>query len=169
MATPPPAPNSWNQDLSTPTPRFERFGIRYGLFVGVGYIAFFLLMKVLGLHEKPQLAYLNGIILAIGVVLGIKAYKTSVNGNIDYLPGIGVGFMVSLVSSIILGLFFIAYSSIDKEFVASMQARNLYGLDMSVIMTFLVIIMQGTVGGTIIGFIAMQYFKRADHRSDMQP
>lgn len=151
---------------ATPMMGFERVGIRYGLWVGTAYIVFFLLMKVLGLHERTEVSYVNGVFLIGGIILALREYKRATHNRIDYLPGLGVGFLTSLVSSVILGLFFIAYSSFDKEFASHVQTANLYGMQLSVLMIFLVIILHGTVAGTVVGFIAMQFFKRPDHRMD---
>ncbi len=145
---------------------FERVGIRYGLWIGVAYIAFFLLMKVLGLHERTEVSYINGVFLITGIVLALRYYRQATHNRVDYLPGLGVGFLASLVSSIILALFFIGYSTFDKEFASHVMTANLYGMQLSVLMIFLVIILQGTVAGTFIGFIAMQLFKRPDHKID---
>ena len=149
-----------------PLTSFERLGIRYGLWVGTAYIAFFLLMKVFGLHERTEVAYINGVFLIGGIVLALREYRRATHNRIDYLPGLGVGFLTSLVSSVILALFFIAYSTIDKEFASHVMTGNLYGMQLSVLMIFLVIILQGTVAGTFIGFIAMQFFKRPEHQMD---
>ena len=151
---------------ATPMMGFERVGIRYGLWVGVAYIVFFLLMKVLGLHERTEVAYINGVFLIAGIVLALREYKRATHNRVDYLPGLGVGFLTSLISSIILGLFFVGYSSFDKEFASHVTTSNLYGIGNSVLMILLVIVLQGTVAGTFIGFIAMQFFKRSDHQMD---
>ncbi|MBC7447317.1 MAG: DUF4199 domain-containing protein [Hymenobacteraceae bacterium] len=147
-----------------PLTGFERIGIRYGLWVGTAYIAFFLLMKVLGLHERTEVAYVNGIFLVAGIILALREYKRVTQNRIDYLPGLGIGFLTSLVSSVILALFFIGYSTFDKEFASHVMTANLYGIQLSVLMIFLVIVLHGTVAGTFVGFIAMQFFKRPDHQ-----
>lgn len=150
----------------TPLMSFERLGIRYGLWVGVAYIAFFLLMKALGLHERTEVAYVNGLFLIGGIILALREFKRATHNRVDYLPGLGVGFLTSLVSSAILALFFIAYSSFDKEFASHVMTANLYGIQLSVLMIFLVILLHGTVAGTFVGFIAMQFFKRPDHQME---
>lgn len=153
----PPAPHQ-------PLTSFERVGFRYGLYTGAAYILFFLLMKVLGLHERTEVAYANGLFLIGGIFLALRNYQHVMHGRNNYLPGIGIGFLVSAVSAVILALFFVGYTSIDREFAAHVQTANLYGMNLSVLMVFLVIILQGTVGGTIIGYILMQFFKRPDHQ-----
>ncbi len=149
-----------------PLASFERVGIRYGLWVGVAFIVFFLLMKVLGLHERTVVAYANGIFLVGGIILALSEYKRLTNNRVNYLPGLGVGFLTSLVSSVILALFFVAYSAIDKEFASHVMTANLFGVPLSIMMIFFVIILHATVAGTFVGFIAMQFFKRPDHRTD---
>lgn len=151
---------------ATPLTGFERLGIRYGLWVGTAYIVFFLLMKVLGLHQRTEVAYVNGLFLVVGIVLALREFKRATHNHINYLPGLGVGFLTSLVSSVVLALFFVAYSTFDKQFASHVMTANLYGMQLSVLMIFLVIILQGTVAGTFIGFIAMQFFKRPDHKLD---
>lgn len=160
-----PAPGrALRESAARPAARFESYGIRYGLMVGAAYVGFFLLMKVLGLHTHTEVAYANGIFLIAGIVLALRDYKRAVNGRLDYLPGLGLGFLVSLISSIVLALFFVLYSTIDKEFASHVMTSNLYGMSLSVLMIFLVIILHGTVAGTFVGFIAMQFFKRSDHQ-----
>ncbi len=158
------APGRTPRTTDAPTVRFERLGLRYGLWTGVAYIVFFLLMKVLGLHERTEVSYLNGLFLIGGIVLALREFKRVTRNHIPYLHGLGTGFLVSLYSSIILALFFVGYTAFDKEFAGHIASANLYGLNLSVIMVALMIILQGTIGGTIIGFIAMQYFKSNDHQ-----
>lgn len=160
--TMPGAPPAAHQPMTS----MERIGFRYGLFTGAAFIGFFLLMKVLGLHERTEVAYVNGAFLVAGIFLALRYYQHVMHGRNNYLPGIGIGFLVSAVASVVLGLFFVLYSSIDREFAAHVQTANLYGMNLSVLMIFLVIVLQGTVGGTIVGYILMQFFKRPDHRLD---
>jgi hypothetical protein len=143
----------------------EKTSLRYGIFTALACIGYFLLLKVLGLLDQIAYSFLLGIILTVGVCLAIAYYKRTNENRIAYLTGVGVGFVTGFVTSVLFGLFFVVYSTIDPTFVEAMRTRNLFGLDFSITAVFfLAIVMQGVMIGAFIGYIAMQYFKNPDHK-----
>ncbi|MHC2991962.1 membrane protein, partial [Pontibacter sp. HJ8] len=50
----------------------EKIGLKYGIFTALSLIAYFLLMKLIGLERIIELRFLNGVIMAIGVTLAIR-------------------------------------------------------------------------------------------------
>ncbi|HEX8427478.1 DUF4199 domain-containing protein [Hymenobacter sp.] len=142
-----------------------RTSIRQGIFTAVGCSLYFLLLKALGLLDQVAYVFLVGAILVVGICLALAQFKKLNNNRITYLSGIGVGFITSLIASVLFGLFVVLYSTLDKTFIEAIRTRNLFGVDLSVTaIVFLAIIVQGVVIGAFIGYVAMMYFKSPDHK-----
>ena len=45
--------------------------LRYGLFVTIALIAYFLVLRLFGLHENPWLRLFNGLAMAAGIYYSI--------------------------------------------------------------------------------------------------
>ena len=151
--------------LARTSTSLQKTAARYGIFTALASIAYFLLMKAFGLLDQIQYSFLVGVILSIGICLAIAQYKRQNDLRITYLSGLGVGFVTSLVSSVLFGAFVSIYSMFDKTFVTAMQARDLFGLDLSMAaVCFIGILLQGVMIGSFVGYIAMMYFKNPDHK-----
>jgi energy-converting hydrogenase Eha subunit A len=137
---------------------------KYGIYTGLAHVVYFLLMRVLDLQNRVELSLLSGLLLVIGIVVAISSYKRMLHGMIPYLKGIAIGGTVGVVSSIILALFLVLYLTvIDPEYLRSMQVSSLFPESISVMAVFALTIVYGSIPGILIGFIAMQWFKRPDH------
>lgn len=143
---------------------YQNVSIKYGTIVGVVHIIYFLLMWAFGLQEIVELSFISGIFLVIGITVAISRFKKIKNGVIHYFQGLAIGATVGAVSSIILALFMMIFvSSVGEEYLLSLQTSYLFPESLSKLSLFLTTIVYGTVPGVIIGFIAMQWFKRKDH------
>ncbi|WP_018478117.1 DUF4199 domain-containing protein [Pontibacter roseus] len=148
---------------------YRMISVKYGIYTGLAHIAFFLLMRVLDLQNRVELSLLSGLFLVIGIVVAISSYKRAVHGMIPYLKGLAIGGTVGVVSSVILALFLVVYLTVlDTEYLESLQVSSLFPQSLSVLSVFVMTILYGTVPGVIIGFIAMQWFKRPDHTTAEQ-
>ncbi|WP_133272974.1 DUF4199 domain-containing protein [Hymenobacter radiodurans] len=141
----------------------ENNGVRVGLFTGVAMMAYFLIANLLG-FVRIEYSFLNAAILAVGACVAIARLKREKGDKLPYLQGFGTGIVTALVASVAFGLFFIIYSSINRDFMEQTQAQDLFGFDLSVTIAFLAIVLQGVMGGMIVSLIAMQYFKSPDHK-----
>ncbi|GAB3815574.1 DUF4199 domain-containing protein [Pontibacter rugosus] len=146
----------------------EKIGLKYGLLTAVALIAYFLLMHLLGLTHIVELRFLNGVILAVGVVLAIKGYKAVVDGNISYFKGLGTGVITSVISTVIFAAFMIIYTQIGgDELVETLTAERYFGQRIEAtpgIVIFTVLMIEGLISGFMISFIAMQFFKQRQHK-----
>lgn len=151
----------------------EKIGIKYGFLTALGLVLYFLSMKVIGLVHIVELRFLNALILTIGVVLAIKAYKNYKEGEIRYLQGLGTAYITALVATIIFASFMVVYiKAFDDKLLEVLTAEKLFGERMSVtpgLVIFMVLMMEGMISGFMIGFIAMQWFKRPDHKVPGSP
>ncbi|AMM52152.1 hypothetical protein TH61_14500 [Rufibacter sp. DG15C] len=143
----------------------QRTGTYYGFLTGIAAIIYIVLVKLLGLIENVGLHFLIGLILVVGVVMAIKHHKSVKHGHINYLEGIGVGFVVGLVASIIYIIFHVVSNYVfDNAFSYPYMADNTYGVQQGIWIVAFIWLLMGVVIGTFVGYIAMQFFKRPDHK-----
>lgn len=144
----------------------EKIGLKYGLLTAAGLILYFFLMKILGLIHITELRFLNGLIMAVGVVLAIRSYKALTGGNISYLKGLGTGIITAVTGTVLFAAFMVAYASIAGDAMTEMlTAERYFGERVEAtpgIVIFSVLMLEGLISGFLISFIAMQYFKRDD-------
>src|SRR5688572_22760512 len=106
---------------------YQKVSIKYGIFVGIAHIVYFLLMGLLGLHDMIELSFLSGIFLVIGIIVAISKVKRLNNGNIRYFEGLGVGVTVGVVSSVILAIFLAIYINLfNATYLENLQASALF-------------------------------------------
>jgi len=151
----------------------EKVGLKYGLFTAIGLVTYFLLMLLLDLVHIVELRFLNGIIMAIGVSLAIRAYKISVHGKIGYFSGLGTGLITALVATVLFAAFMLVYiKSGGEALVETLTAQQYFGGRVEAtpgLVIFLVLMLEGIISGFMIAFIAMQYFKRREHKVPGSP
>ena len=147
----------------------EKTGLKYGLLTAAGLILYFFLMKLLGLIHITELRFLNGVIMTIGVVLAIRAYKANSAGDISYLKGLGTGVITAVTGTVLFAAFMVTYISIaGNEMIEMLTAEQYFGERMEAtpgIVIFSVLMLEGLISGFLISFIAMQYFKRNDYKA----
>ncbi len=151
----------------------EKIGLKYGLLTAAGLIAYFIIMSLLGLVRIVELRFLNGIIMAIGVTMAIRAYKRASEGNIGYFSGLGVGALTSIVSTTLFAAIILLYIKIGGGSLVETLSNDRYigeriqstpGL-----VVFSVLMIEGVISGVMVSFIAMQYFKQKDHKVPGSP
>jgi hypothetical protein len=148
---------------------YQKVSLKYGIFVGIAHIVYFLLMGILGLHHVVELSFLSALFLIVGIVMAISNFKRAKNGKIEYLQGLAIGATTGVVSSSLLALFMVLYISVfDASYIANMQASSLFPASLSVLALFVLTIIYGSLPGFFIAFIAMQWFKRPDHTMSEQ-
>ncbi|WP_299708473.1 DUF4199 domain-containing protein [uncultured Pontibacter sp.] len=151
----------------------EKIGLKYGLFTALGLIGYFLLMKIIGLEQIIELRFLNGVIMAIGVTLAIKGFKDSKNGQIGYFQGLGAGIITSALATVIFAVFMVVYiKAFDDNLLQVLAGEQFFGDRMTItpgIVIFMVLMLEGIISGFMVSFIAMQWFKRRDHKVPGSP
>ncbi|GAB3324469.1 DUF4199 domain-containing protein [Hymenobacter humi] len=145
----------------------ENNGVRMGVVTALVLIAYTGIAALAGFLDKIEAGTLDLLILAVGVVLAIKRFKKARGNRMSYLQGFGTGIITALVASVLLALAFWLMGGISKgvmESVQRIQARDLFGADLGVLIGGLGIILMGSMTGVITSLIAMQYFKSPDHQ-----
>ena len=108
-----------------------------------------------------QLSAANLFILALGIYFALKDY--SPNGkskSIDYFEGFKVGLYTALVAIITHTVFIGIYTNIDVSPLNYMKADGLWKLNLDAFSASCLVLFEGLVGGLILTFCMMQYFKK---------
>jgi hypothetical protein len=141
------------------------YAIKYGLYIALACIAYFLIMRLIGMQFEVEFSLLNGIIMSVGILLVLKNFKRAKNGAINYLEGLGLGFMTSAIAALLFGAFIILYGMvIDSHFLESTNANEFFGRDISKLTMFGYVVLEMLISGALAAFVFMQYFKRPDHK-----
>ncbi len=94
----------------------EKKHLKYGFGIAGTMIAYFLILKLFGLHEYPILSAVNGIIMGAGIFYALRAYKRKTN-NFKYEIGFQLGLVTGVIASFVFVLFMAIYIFyIDKQF-----------------------------------------------------
>jgi len=100
-------------------------GIRYGLIMGIIGVALFVLFIVLDVDIQGPARWLNVAVLAVVMFLAHKYYKDNGDGFMSIGQATGIGFWLSLVSSVISSAFTYVYLKfIDSSFIKQMMDKQ---------------------------------------------
>ena len=142
----------------------ENNGLRMGIYTALALVAYTSVAAMAGFLGQLEAGALDIVLLAGGVVLAIRRLKQAFGERMTYFGGFSTGIITALVASAILGAFFWLLGSISQAAIQQIQARDLFGSDLGVLIGGLGIILLGTMAGVITSLVAMQYFKsNSDH------
>ncbi|UAB84409.1 DUF4199 domain-containing protein [Zunongwangia sp. SCSIO 43204] len=90
----------------------------YGALSAIILIAYFLILSVFNLHQNPVFGLLNLPIMAAGMWLLIKKYKTENLNHFNYKKGIWALFRCGVITTLIYTGFFALYiTNLNPEFL----------------------------------------------------
>ncbi len=88
----------------------------YGIGTAILLIAYFLLTKLIGLHQYPILSAANGVIIGGGIFFALKKFK-ALNTDFQYQDGFQLGLFTGGLATIIFSTFMALYIfMIDTQF-----------------------------------------------------
>lgn len=141
----------------------SKLSLKYGGYTAVALVAFFLIMKLVGLAETLELRFLNFFILAGGVTYAVRNYRNNIKkeGEIDYLEGFGIGFFTACVAGLIFGAFLYLYLKfIDPGFLHYIQLREPMGVNVTPLTAVGAIMFEAVGSGCVLALVALQYYRR---------
>ena len=119
----------------------------------LGMIAFFLLMKLLGLATAVELRFFNLFILAAGIRHVMRVEKKSSEGQLGYFRGFGVGFFMAALSSFLFSLLLFVYLSvIDRGLMNYILETQPFGDVLNPWAAALIVFVEGIASGVILSF-----------------
>ena len=93
----------------------NRIPENYGLKIAGGLIAFFLIMKLVGLVHHYELRFLNVFIQVGGIYFALKKFRETHDQHLNYFRALVTGVATGAISSVIFALFLFGYLSIDAN------------------------------------------------------
>lgn len=134
--------------------------INNALKIFFGIVAYFFLMKVLGLENITELRLFNFLIVVWGVNSAIKQnlYR---NHNNTYLTNLSIGFSTSFFAVLAVAFSLIFYITfIDFGLLSIMENSSVWGKNLSLGKVVFAILIEGLASSVICTFIIMQYWKK---------
>jgi hypothetical protein len=142
------------------TSSVQKIGIKTGVITSLALIAYFLIMKFLGLERVLEFRYFNFFILLAAISYAINKLKHENEEEDFYLKGMAIGFYTSVVAIFIFSFFISFYLAfIDPSFMKYIQTTVSHGQLFNTPVVFLILFMEGLASGVIITFTMMQFFK----------
>ncbi len=139
---------------------------RYGILIAILLIAYFLILKVIGLHEYPVLSAVNGLVFGLGIYLAMKKYASRKN-NFKYEKGFEVGLFSGGIATLVFTVFIAIYMyQIDTEFSAAIMKRWNLEYDLGTLMLLLSILIMGFATTLILTLTFMQLLKNSWNTQD---
>lgn len=139
---------------------------RYGIWITITLIAYFLLVKLIGLHQYFALSAVNGLIFGAGLFLAIKKY-ISEDRDYKYEKGFEVGLLSGGIASILFTLFMAIYMyQIDTEFAASIMKKWNLEYALGTLMLLISILIMGFATTIVLTLSFMQLLKKSWNTQD---
>ncbi len=155
--------------MKTSFPSIEKIGVRVGLTIFFSLVAYFMLMKWLGLSHILELRFFNFVILAVGICYGINKFKHDSHESDFYLKGWGQGIFIAIVAIVLFALFMGIYINyFDAALLQRIRETTNIGSEATGFHLFFAVLMEGMASASVITLAAMQYFKsvgKAKHRT----
>jgi len=143
----------------------DKIGVRYGFFAGIVMIIYFLLLTALGINNKEEARMAGFIFIIFGVMMAIVKYKKKHGNVMPYLPGLGIGFVIGLVSSLLYGIFVMIYTNyIDADYQNTLRTQDYFG-SLSPVMLCMAYALMGLVVGAFSAYILMMLYDKSGGRT----
>lgn len=140
--------------------------LRYGIFVTTALIAYFLVLRLFGLHENPWLRLFNGVAMAAGIFYAIKYFKLIAGNTFTYVDGFKTGLITGFIATILFTIFMAVYMfHLDPEFTQMLLGEwfNNYGEGAGILV--FIILIEGLASTVVLTLTFMQIFKKSNNVS----
>jgi len=136
--------------------------IKYGLIVSGLLIAFFLILKIFGLHNNPWFRLFNGVITAFGIYSAIKEYKKNNSDAFDYTNGFKTGLMTGFLATFIFAIFMGIYMfHLDVAFMDHLLKDWFHDYNHGGGILIFIILIEGLASTAVLTLTFMQIFKNS--------
>jgi hypothetical protein len=114
------------EETTTPSISTRSVGIKYGLIMAVISIAYFVILNTAGVDMTQGIGRWGSLVFYAGIIfIAHKNFKDQGDSFMSYGQGIGIGFWIALVSSIISSIFtYIYVKFIDTGFIQQMMDKQ---------------------------------------------
>ncbi len=140
----------------------NRIPENYGIRIAVALIAFFLLMKVIGLSNHVELRMLNLLILAAGIYFALKKFKKTHQDHLNYFRALVIGVGSGAVGTLIFSVFLFLYMIIDPSMMLDIKNNSEMGRYLNPYIAAFVVAFEGFFSGFLVTFILINYVNTDD-------
>jgi hypothetical protein len=135
----------------------NRIPENYGLRIAGGLIAYFLVMKLLGLSHHVELRLLNLVILTAGIYLALKKFKLTHTDHLNYFRGLIMGVATGAIASLVFGLFLFIYMQLDSDMMKSIIENEPMGRYLNPYMSSFIVVLEGFFSGLLVTFVLLNW------------
>lgn len=148
-------------ETPVPSTSAEMTGVKTGVITCASLITYFMLMKYLNFMNSPIAWAFNFAILAAGIILAFRYYRTKTTLNVDYIPGLILGSITTAVSVIPFAVFiYIFFSQTDQVSLLLLKDNVLFmGEQITPTRAAFATAIEGLCSGVLVTFIMMQYLR----------
>lgn len=138
----------------------EKKIIRYGVLIAFALVAYFLIVRMFGLHENPWLRLFNGVIVAFGIYTVIKNTKKESGVSFNYFEGFKAGIFAGFIATLAFTFFMAIYIfHLDVEFGEKIMAMSLGSVSTEPGLLLFIILIEGFASTVVLSLLFMQKFK----------
>ena len=136
--------------------------LKYGIFIAMGLLAYFLVLRLFNLHENPWLRIFNGLIMAAGVFYAIKYYKLASQDAFTYIDGFKTGMFAGFFATALFTVFMAVYMyHIDTSFAEMMLNDWFDGYGAGPGLLLFIVFIEGLASSVVLTLTFMQLFKKS--------
>lgn len=140
----------------------QRIIIKNAIFITLMIGGFFILSKLLGVHENPYLRFLNIVFVIVGIRNAVFTNITK-NNETNYINNLGVGLQTSAAAVILSIIGVIGYVEfINPEFLLTMDNSFLISGNLSLPELFITLLIEGMASTFVGSFMVMMFYKNHD-------
>lgn len=134
---------------------------RYGIIIAIVLIAYFLLLKLIGLHQYPVFSAANGVIFGAGILMAMKQYKAS-KSKFKYQKGFQLGFFTGGLATILFVIFMAVYMyQLDTEFSYNILDSWRLNYESGTFMILISLFIMGLATSLVLTLAFMQLLKQS--------
>lgn len=138
----------------------------YGIWIAIILIAYFLLLKLVGLHQYPAFSIFNGVIYGVGLYMATRAYRNKTH-DWKYEKGFEIGLFTGGIATIIFTVFMAIYMyQIDGVFAANILESWSLDYDLGASMLLVSILIMGFATTLVLTLAFMQLNKKSWNTPD---
>lgn len=134
-----------------------RIAFPAGLAGGLSLIVYFLIIKALGYYMQTNLRWVNFLIVIPVMIYAINKYVNTATSK-TYLETLVVSAISCIAAYFVLGIFMVGYLFYDTALMEYLYQSSLPELQLTQLSVFLIIMMEGIVGGIVLSFVFLQFF-----------
>ena len=145
----------------------EGIGIKAGVLIWISLVIYFILMKSSSLIESELAWAFNTIILGAGLMLMYRYFRSKTQLTVDYLPGLTLGIIATVVSVVLFSLTLYFWLSRFDTTLLELLKKNTLFMGGEAITPFKVaasVVIEGGCSGLLISYMLMQYYKSGFRR-----